>query len=94
VQCISDSDQVTLLRRGLLIARHVCDLARNLAERVPVRCITSIGQTNGTFRFHQLRDGEEWISSELDRFEPEKVVLFDSRPPNQSVSRGFVATGR
>ena len=78
---ISESDQVTLLRRGLLIARHVCDLARNLAEPVPIRCIISAGETNGTFRFHQLRDGEDWITNDLDRFRLENIVLVDSRPP-------------
>jgi hypothetical protein len=78
---ISEADQVTLLRRGLLVAKHVCDLARNLAEPVPVRCIIGAGETNGTFRFHRLRDGEHWISSDLDAFRLEKIVLADSWPP-------------
>jgi hypothetical protein len=47
---IGEADQVTLLRRGLLVARHVCDLARNLTEPVPVRCIMGAGETNGNFR--------------------------------------------
>lgn len=81
---ISESDQVTLLRRGLLIARHVCDLARNLAEPVPIRCVISAGETTGNFRFHQLRDGQDWISNDLDGFRLEKVVLVDSRPPTQA----------
>lgn len=84
VPLISEADQVTLLHRGLLIARHVCNLARSLAEPVPVRCIISASETNGTFRFHQLRDGEDWISTDLDRFQLEKIVLVDSRPPTQA----------
>jgi hypothetical protein len=54
---ISEAGQVILLRRGLLIARHVSDLARGLA--VPVRCIIGANETNGNFRFHQIRDGEQ-----------------------------------
>jgi hypothetical protein len=77
---ISEADQVTLLRRGLLIARHVCNLARNLPEPVGVRCIIGAGETNGNFRFHQLRDGEYWISYDLDGYKTDKVVLVDSRP--------------
>lgn len=84
VHRISESDQVTLLRRGLLIARHVCDLARNLAEPVPIRCVISAGETTGNFRFHQLRDGQDWISNDIDGFRPEKVVLVDSRPPTRA----------
>jgi hypothetical protein len=81
---ISEASQVTLLRRGLHIARNVCELARNLAEPVPVRCIIGAGETNGTFRFHQLRDGEDWISNDLDGYESEKIVVVDSRPPARS----------
>lgn len=78
---ISEGNQVTLLRRGLHIAQRVCELARNLAEPVPVRCIIGAGETNGTFRFHQLRDGEDWISNDLDGYKSEKIVVVDSRPP-------------
>ena len=84
---ISEVDQVTLLRRGLLVARDVCDLARNLEEPVPVRCIIGAGETSGTFRFHQLRDGEDWISNDLDAFRLEKIVLVDSRPSIQTLPR-------
>ncbi|MBO0822237.1 MAG: hypothetical protein J2P27_00060 [Actinobacteria bacterium] len=78
---ISEAAQVTLLRQGLLIARHVCELARNLPEPVPVRCLIGAGETNSTFRFHQLRSGEDWISSDLDGYKSEKIVVVDSRPP-------------
>jgi hypothetical protein len=85
---ISEADQVTLLRRGLLIARHVCDIARNPPDPVPVRCIIGAGETNGTFRFHQLREGEDWISNDLDQFQLEKIVLVDSRPPAHTERAG------
>lgn len=81
---ISEADQVTLLRRGLLVARHVSFLARNLAESVPIRCIIGASETSGTFRFHQLRDGEDWISNDLDGFRLEKMVVVDSRPPTEA----------
>lgn len=78
---ISEADQVTLLRRGLLIARSVIDLARRPTVPVPVRCIIGANETNGNFRFHQLRAGERWNSADLDRFGLEKVVVVDSHPP-------------
>ncbi len=76
---ISEADQVTLMRRGLLLARYVSDFACSLAAPVPVRCIVSADETNGTFCFHQIRDGEQWHTSDLDRYEIEKVVVLDSR---------------
>jgi len=80
---ISEADQLTLLRRGLFIARHVCNLARNLPDPVPVRCIISANETTGNFRFHQLRDGEGWVSGDLDGYKIDKVILVDSRPPGR-----------
>lgn len=83
VPLICEADQLTLLRRGLLIARHVSDLARNMPELRPIRCIISANETTGNFRFHQLRDGEGWIMSDLDGYKLDKVIVVDSLPPGR-----------
>ena len=78
---ISEPDQVTLLRRGLVIAWQVSSLAREMVTPVPVRSIIGANETNGNFRFHQVRDGEQWHSDDLDKFLYDKIVIVDSRPP-------------
>jgi hypothetical protein len=41
-----------------------------------VRCIISAGDTNVTFRFHQIRQ-DQGCSTHLDRFCQEKMIVLD-----------------
>jgi hypothetical protein len=77
---IAERDQVTLLRQGVALALEVCRLITELDRSIPLRCIVSAGSTNGTFRFHRLRSGEEWLA-DLDRYELERLVVVDVQPP-------------
>ena len=43
-----------------------CRLVQALEPPAPVRCIIAVNDTNGTFRFHQIRPGESWNSPGLD----------------------------
>ena len=42
-------------------------------------------RSSRAFRFHQLRDSEDWISNDLDGLRLEKMVVVDSRPPAQAL---------
>jgi hypothetical protein len=77
---ISREDQVLLLKLGLTVADGVGLLVRSLPDPVPVRCIIGAGSTNGTFRLHQLRDGESWLLDDLDRYQEEMLVVVDVEP--------------
>ncbi|MEU6413783.1 hypothetical protein [Microbispora sp. NPDC046933] len=74
--------QIHMLRQGIVLSGTVHALARRLPDRPPVRCITAANETNGTFRFHQIRAGEEWIRlDDLDGYADEMIVVIDATPP-------------
>lgn len=77
---ISDADQVVLLRHGVAFALEVCRLAAGLDRPVPVRCVVATNRTNGTFRFHRIRVGEDWVLADLNAYRSEKVVVVALQP--------------
>ena len=46
-----------------------------------MRCIIAVNDTNGTFRFHQIRPGESWNSPDLDAHREDKMIVVDIEPP-------------
>ncbi|MCK2239361.1 MULTISPECIES: hypothetical protein [unclassified Crossiella] len=77
---VEESDQRLMLRQGILLGFAVCELAANLPEPVPVRSIVSVSRSAGTFRFHQIRDGEQWLTEDLDGYRTERIAAVDLRP--------------
>jgi len=60
----------------LRFSRHVYGLQLPSA----VRCIVSVNDSNGTFRFHQIRDGEYWNQADLDGYRLDKMIVIDVEP--------------
>jgi hypothetical protein len=56
---------------ALRFARLVYDLDESTA----VRCIVGTNETNGTFRFHQVHDGEHWNNPDLDTYKTGKLIV-------------------
>jgi hypothetical protein len=77
---ISREDQLLMLKLGLRVAHGVGRLVRSLPDPVPVRCTIGAGSTNGTFRLHQLREGESWLLDDLDLYQEEMLVVVDIEP--------------
>jgi hypothetical protein len=77
---ISDEDQITLLRIGLLVAERVIQLVRDIEPATPVRCIISANTTNATFRFHEIRSGESWVYDDLDTYRDDLMIVADDQP--------------
>lgn len=75
---ISPADQALMLRHGLGFAWQLARLAAELPEPVDLRCIISANSTNGTFRLHRLRDGEPWLSEDLDGYRLEEIIVLDA----------------
>ncbi|MFF3671490.1 hypothetical protein, partial [Microtetraspora malaysiensis] len=65
---------------GLVVADSVFGLIRALPEPVSVRCVINANETAATFRFHQIRSGEDWVNLELDRYRADMVVVIDRHP--------------
>ena len=58
---IAIEDQVHMLRQGITLARIVREAARRLPDPPPTCCIITTNNTNGVFKFHQLRPGETYL---------------------------------
>jgi hypothetical protein len=70
-----------LLIQGLSFAIRFACLVRDLDEPGPVRGITGANDTDATFRFHQIREGEPWNDPDLDCYQLDKVIVIDIVPP-------------
>ena len=68
------------LRHGFAVALEFCRLVQALEPPAPVRCIIAVNDTNGTFRFHQIRLGESWDSPDLDAHREDKMIVVDIEP--------------
>jgi hypothetical protein len=77
---IGAKDQVLMLKQGIVLARVIRDLAEQLPDRPPTFCITAVNESNGTFRFHELRDGENWLDNNLNAYPNELIIAIESRP--------------
>ncbi|MEU0155745.1 hypothetical protein [Micromonospora fulviviridis] len=77
---INHADQVGLLRLGLSVADAVRSLVRAHTSRTAIRCIISANDTNGVFRFHRIRCGEQWGVHDLDQYRSEMAVTVDDQP--------------
>jgi hypothetical protein len=77
---ITDEDQGTLLRQAFAFALRFSVLVYALEVPSAVRCIIGVNDTNGTFRFHQIRDGEDWNMPDLDRYRLDKMIVIDIQP--------------
>jgi hypothetical protein len=93
---ITYEDQVLMLKHGIVLSRIVRDLARALPDRPPTCCITATNHTNGTFRFHQLRPGEQWINDDLDVYTEDMIVWLYGLPRvnSRQIARAQAYTDR
>jgi hypothetical protein len=76
---ITEDDQRILLLHAVAFALEFSKLVYALEPLTPVRCIISAGDTNATFRFHQIRPDQGWYTH-LDRFRQEKMIVLDIEP--------------
>ncbi|MCP2336147.1 hypothetical protein [Actinomadura rupiterrae] len=76
---IAEQEQRTLLLHGLAFALEFAELIYALQTPTPVRCVISAGDTNATFRFHQIRP-DPGRYTDLDAFQQEKMITVDIEP--------------
>jgi hypothetical protein len=77
---ISEADQLVLLCHGVAFALQVCRLAAGLQAPMAVRCVVATNSANGTFRFHRVRTGQDWVLPDLNDYRLEKVVVVEVQP--------------
>ncbi|MEV0766379.1 hypothetical protein [Nocardia sp. NPDC050435] len=81
VPVISEVDQRWMLVQGFMLALHIARCGHVLDDPVELRCIVATNSSSGTFRFHRVRTGEQWHSSDLDGYadaEKEKVIVVET----------------
>ena len=72
---ISREGQVVLLRQGLALGLAVCQRAAEADLPLAVRCVIATNRTNGTFRFHRIRAGEDWVRTDLNSYDDDDMVV-------------------
>jgi hypothetical protein len=72
---ISREDQVVLLRQGMALGLAVCRRAAEAELPLAVRCVIATNRTNGTFRFHRIRTGEDWVRTDLNSYDDDDMVV-------------------
>jgi len=77
---ISEDDQRLMLAHGLAFAYEVARLGRAAEPPLPLRCIVGANTTNGTFRFHRVRVGQDRLVSDLDSDEHDKLIVVETLP--------------
>jgi hypothetical protein len=48
--------------------------------------VVATNRTNGTFRFHRIRAGEDWVLPDLNDYRLEKVAVVEVQPPSSDGS--------
>lgn len=76
---ISEADQLLLLRQGIALGEALCRTAAEARPPMPLRCLVGVNATAGTFRFHRIRPGEDWLLPDLDGYVSEMIAVIDSR---------------
>jgi hypothetical protein len=62
----------------LLEAIRFAGAIDRLAEETPRRFIVSLSDDECVVRFHQRREGESWISDDLERYPDEAIIVLDT----------------
>ncbi|MEJ8631921.1 hypothetical protein [Streptomyces sp. MS2.AVA.5] len=83
---IAEADQKLLLAQGLTLALHICHLGRSIEPPLQIRCVVSASTTNGTFRFHRIRAGQQEHHPNLDRYTLEKMIVIDTGSSSSPLS--------
>ena len=76
----SNAAHRVLLLHGLAFALQFSRLVYALDSPGPVRCIVGANDTNATFRFHQIREGEHWNLPDLDSYRQDRMIVLDIEP--------------
>lgn len=77
---ITEAGQRTLLAHGLAFAGRFAPLVNDLGGPAAIRCIVGADQTNATFRFSQIRDGERWHDPRPDCCQLDKIIVAGISP--------------
>lgn len=72
--------QVQMLKQGIALARVVRELAEQLPDRPATCCVTAVNESKGTFCFYELRDGENWLDSNVNAYPNDLIIAIEARP--------------
>jgi hypothetical protein len=79
--CLNDYVQASpeeMLTAGLRLAQVT--IAQSEERRAgPIRIIIAANEGVWTFRFHRIRQGEDWLSRPIDGYKSEAVLSLDSK---------------
>jgi hypothetical protein len=66
------------LAAGIIFARTVLGHLGRAYPTIPIRVILAASEDGITVRFHERREGESWISDDLETYQEESLLVLDS----------------
>lgn len=78
---VDEAGQLEMLRQGLALGVELCRLAYD--RTVPLRCVVAVDGSGGTFRFHRIRAGEDWLRTDMDEYRSSKIGVVEAVPPKK-----------
>jgi hypothetical protein len=79
---ISDAERGSnaLLEQGLAFANKIVDELSLLYHGKPFKVIVATNESGCSVRFHLIRNGENWLSDDLDEYGQEAILVMEIPP--------------
>ena len=75
------SDLLARLGQGIAFANNLKERLSAFSANENFRLIVSSDESSCSVRFHVIRDGEEWLSPDLNRYQQEAILVIDTCTP-------------
>ena len=76
--------QVARLGQGIAFGYNLKEKLSSFSANESFRVIVSSDESSCSVRFHVIRNGEEWLSSDLDSYENEAILVIDTCTPESA----------
>jgi len=70
----------SLLEQGLAFANKIVEELSSLYLGKPFKVIVATNESGCSVRFHMIRNGENWLSDDLDEYGQEAILVLDISP--------------
>jgi hypothetical protein len=70
----------TLLKQGIALANKIVEELSSSFPDKPFKAIVAANESGCSVRFHLIRNGENWLSDDLDKYGQEAILVLETSP--------------